>query len=271
MIGQQSLRKEARERGVAVEVVEKDYMLGWILFGIASSSASGDVAFKGGTALSKIYCPQEWRVSEDLDFTWSQGKSPEKAAVERFVRAVEGDVPPLLAKHGVTVKHDSTFINEGNYLQVKLKYVGPINGGTVKVEVSEEGFVGGVIRARVSPCFDCPGFEIATYEIENILAEKLRSLLERKKIRDYYDAWRMLKEGGFDSKKALDLFRKKCQAKAIAFSGPAHFVPAGTREQLEPHFKTDLARLTGGGLPDIDAMLGELEGLLRTLFWECHF
>jgi len=253
------LRREARKRGVAVEIVEKDYMLGWILFGIASSSAAGDVAFKGGTALSKVYFPQGWRVSEDLDFTWLQGKGQEKAAVEGFAKAVEMEVPAFLAKRGMTAKHDRTFMNDGNCLQMRMKYAGPINGGTVKIEATKEDFVGNVIKMAIGPHFDCPGFEVMTYEIENILAEKLRALLERKKIRDYYDVWRMLKGAKFDGVKARDLFRKKCQARAIAFSAPAEFFPEGICEQLEPHLKTDLARLTGECLPDINAMLGKLE------------
>ena len=69
MISPQALRRISRERRIAVDLIEKDYALGWILFGIASSSISDRLAFKGGTALSKVYFPESWRLSEDLDFT----------------------------------------------------------------------------------------------------------------------------------------------------------------------------------------------------------
>ncbi|MDG6997341.1 MAG: nucleotidyl transferase AbiEii/AbiGii toxin family protein, partial [Nitrososphaerota archaeon] len=69
MISAQELRRTARDRGLALDLVEKDYALGWLLYGIAFSSISSRIAFKGGTALSKIYFPGEWRLSEDLDFT----------------------------------------------------------------------------------------------------------------------------------------------------------------------------------------------------------
>ncbi|GAI13371.1 unnamed protein product, partial [marine sediment metagenome] len=36
--------------------------------------------------------------------------------------------------------------------------------------------------------------EVFAYPLEELLAEKLRSLLERGKSRDYYDVWRLLKE-----------------------------------------------------------------------------
>ncbi|MDG6995940.1 MAG: hypothetical protein JRN52_08455 [Nitrososphaerota archaeon] len=62
MISAQELRRNARERGLALDLVEKDYALGWLLYGIASSSISSRLAFKGGTALSKIYFPGKWRL-----------------------------------------------------------------------------------------------------------------------------------------------------------------------------------------------------------------
>ena len=50
------------------KTIEKDYVLTWILLAIANSPLRGRLAFKGGTALKKIYEP-DYRFSEDLDFT----------------------------------------------------------------------------------------------------------------------------------------------------------------------------------------------------------
>ena len=72
MISLPELRKISRERKLALELIEKDYTIGWILFGISSSSLSDELVFKGGTALSKVYFPLGWRLSEDLDFTISE-------------------------------------------------------------------------------------------------------------------------------------------------------------------------------------------------------
>ncbi|MER3407827.1 MAG: hypothetical protein C4292_03380, partial [Nitrososphaera sp.] len=69
MISSQELRRSARTRGIAIDLVEKDYVLGWLLYGISKSSVANRLAFKGGTALSKVYFPDVWRLSEDLDFT----------------------------------------------------------------------------------------------------------------------------------------------------------------------------------------------------------
>ena len=50
-------------------VVEKDYILGWILAGInAHEELAESWVFKGGTSLKKYYF-ETYRFSEDLDFS----------------------------------------------------------------------------------------------------------------------------------------------------------------------------------------------------------
>jgi len=51
------------------DVIEKDYVLGWLLAGIANHAALNRTwIFKGGTCLRKCYY-ETFRFSEDLDFT----------------------------------------------------------------------------------------------------------------------------------------------------------------------------------------------------------
>ena len=69
MIGGGALRRMAAERKLGLDLIEKDYVLGWILKGISECSVRDKLIFKGGTALSKVYFPLGWRISEDLDFT----------------------------------------------------------------------------------------------------------------------------------------------------------------------------------------------------------
>lgn len=60
------LRKGSKT--IPVKSIEKDYVLSWILIGIAKSKMYDILSFKGGTALKKFYFP-DYRFSEDLDFT----------------------------------------------------------------------------------------------------------------------------------------------------------------------------------------------------------
>lgn len=54
---------------IPVKTIEKDYVLTWILAGIAESGMGDIMSFKGGTALKKMYF-LNYRFSEDLDFTF---------------------------------------------------------------------------------------------------------------------------------------------------------------------------------------------------------
>lgn len=69
MIDKQEVLDLAREFGLAADVVEKDYCLGWVLAGINNHDSLGSQwVFKGGTCLKKCYF-ETYRFSEDLDFT----------------------------------------------------------------------------------------------------------------------------------------------------------------------------------------------------------
>lgn len=69
MISDAWVRTLARRDGVTAGLAEKNYVNSWILYAIYSSPLSEQLGFKGGTALGKLYFPEIWRFSEDLDFT----------------------------------------------------------------------------------------------------------------------------------------------------------------------------------------------------------
>ena len=71
MIDRRELLEKAREKGLNLMIVEKDYVLGWLLYGFSRDT---NLIFKGGTALSKIYFPRIWRLSEDLDYSIIKGE-----------------------------------------------------------------------------------------------------------------------------------------------------------------------------------------------------
>ncbi|MDB9955045.1 nucleotidyl transferase AbiEii/AbiGii toxin family protein, partial [Flavobacteriaceae bacterium] len=69
MIKPGEIQNKARTVGVRDQQIEKDYILSWILQGIAKhSTLSKTIVFKGGTVLKKVYF-KDYRFSEDLDFT----------------------------------------------------------------------------------------------------------------------------------------------------------------------------------------------------------
>src|SRR5689334_16062944 len=71
MIEVREIQQVATDLGLQVQVVEKDYALGWLLAAIYQHPLIKDSwVFKGGTCLKKCYF-ETYRFSEDLDFTLS--------------------------------------------------------------------------------------------------------------------------------------------------------------------------------------------------------
>jgi predicted nucleotidyltransferase component of viral defense system len=75
VISRREFRERARDWGLREEIVEKDYAIGWILWGIGSESLLQKTwCFKGGTCIKKCFI-ETYRFSEDLDFSVLPGGS----------------------------------------------------------------------------------------------------------------------------------------------------------------------------------------------------
>lgn len=85
MIDRAEILRVASTLGLEARVVEKDYVLGWVLHGITRDPLLGESwVFKGGTCLKKCYF-ETYRFSEDLDFTVTEPSHlDEEFLVERF-------------------------------------------------------------------------------------------------------------------------------------------------------------------------------------------
>ena len=69
MIDRREILEAASSFWLLPSIVEKDYVLGWMLAGINAHDELGESwVFKGGTCLKKCYF-ETYRFSEDLDFT----------------------------------------------------------------------------------------------------------------------------------------------------------------------------------------------------------
>ena len=90
MITRQDLEERVREWGLREDVVEKDYVLGWVLWGIGQHEMlSTSSAFKGGTCLKKCYI-ETYRFSEDLDFTVLAGRPIVQADLQPICSEIFG-------------------------------------------------------------------------------------------------------------------------------------------------------------------------------------
>jgi predicted nucleotidyltransferase component of viral defense system len=261
MIDGKELRRHAGKENLDVSMLEKDYILGWLLFAIMSSSLAGRLAFKGGTALSKVYFPTRWRLSEDLDFTLL-----DNTGWKTIIETLKSEIPKIVKDSvGIEISLRRKPHANPDYLQAKMKYVGPINTSTIKIEITREVFVGDIMKKQIPRRFDYPKFSVNIYTLETLVAEKMRAIIERGYVRDYYDVWRLLKIGKFDKNKIKKLFSEKCKGKGVEFTGIEQFFPKDIINTLEPHLEIGLTRLGRGRMPSLQTIIGQLRESLEKL------
>lgn len=259
MMHKDNIMRMAGQKNLNPSAVSKDYALGWMLFGISKSSIGDKIIFKGGTALSKIYFPEGWRLSEDLDFTLIDDIDP-----KTLEKVLKEEVPKIVKDAiGMNVRlKDRPHSNEG-YLMSRFQYDGPLGKDTVKIEITREEVTGEAHTEKMPKVFDYLTFDVRVYSLDEILAEKMRAIIQRTKIRDYYDVWRLLKTKRFDREKVIGLFLEKCKSKDVTFTSVDQFFPDSIVKTLEPYLETGLTRLSREPTPSFDDMISELRKLLE--------
>jgi len=254
LIDRRELLEKSRERNLNLQIVEKDYVLGWLLHSL--SQVEG-LVFKGGTALAKVYFPRTWRLSEDLDFAF-QGKDFESAA-----REIEDSFAEIRKKSGISFEIKSRFSNP-EYLQLKIRYDALLGRNWAKVDATKEQAIDTVKSKKLSRVYsDYPDFAIKVESLEEIFSEKLRALLERKKCRDYYDVWRLCSTD-FNAGKLKKLLKEKCELKGIRLKDASQLLPVGIESILAPYWERELGRLVNP-LPDLSTILEELHTMFEFL------
>lgn len=229
MIGRDEILRVANTVGLEARVVEKDYVLGWVLHSIARDPQLGESwVFKGGTCLKKCYF-ETYRFSEDLDFTVTDpAQLNEDFLLERFRTIGERlydetgiELPAELLRFKIWSGKFGRPAGEG-----RLSYRGPIapRGGDlprIKIDLTaDETLVLPSVIRNVSHAYsDGPleGMTARCYAFEEVFGEKVRALGERARPRDLYDVINLFRNGEFGAAAAVirDVLRQKCAFKSI--------------------------------------------------------
>ncbi len=184
------------------EQIEQDLVICRSLIEIFSDSLLAEnLAFRGGTAIHKLFLHPQPRYSEDIDLV--QKKSgPIKEVIVRLQKALSYISAPIIKQKA----NNNTLMfrfNSENTTPILLR---------LKVEINcREHFT--VLGYKDVPfSIDTKWYKgetnIQTYELEELLGTKLRALYQRKKGRDLFDLYKALMVAKPDTDKIIACYHE---------------------------------------------------------------
>ncbi len=183
--------------------VEQDLVLSRALIAIFKNEiVSHQAAFRGGTALHKLFFDTAGRYSEDIDLV-QRAAGPIGELVDSIRDALDGWLgqPKWRQKQGrftLVYRFDTTF---APVVQTRLK---------IEINTREHFSVFGISRHELvvnNPWFSGMA-KLPVYELDELLGTKLRALYQRKKGRDLFDLWLALRFSSADPDRIVECFQR---------------------------------------------------------------
>lgn len=265
MIRPGEIQQKAREVGVRDQQIEKDYVLSWILKGISQHpQLSKVVVFKGGTVLKKVYF-EDFRFSEDLDFTLLDDAVTNEQIFDWFKEIFDYIKEEANIPLGIIDNNE----HEDGGINFYISYVGPLGGQgankKIKVDISRsEVLAFEPLKMPVLNGYtDLEAYGLLCYTLEEVLVEKMRSVMQRMVARDFYDIWYLLEVEKMEAGHYLNEFSQKCKSKNLK---TADF-PAKLQERLPQYkgrWKNSLSEQIKD-LPDFEQVEREVQRHLKKL------
>ena len=280
MIGKPEIMTFSREFGLRPDIIEKDYVLGWLLAGIFNHDALATKwVFKGGTCLKKCFF-ETYRFSEDLDFTVIDPGHIEEA----FLRQAFTEVAAWVYERcGIEIPQETLRFEfyenprGGRCVEGRIEYRGPMQQRgslpRIKLDITEDEVLvlEPIVRTVHHPYSDAPpaGIHALCYAFEELFAEKIRALAERERPRDLYDVIHLHRHGDARPDRALvvSTLAEKCRFKGIGVPTVEMLERKEERVELEAEWANMLAHQLPV-LPPFDQFWRELPQVFAWLSGE---
>lgn len=217
--------------------VEQDLLLSRALIELYSSETLSSVlAFRGGTALHKLYLPRGRRYSEDIDFVQAHA-----GPIGPIYDAVQEQLNPWLGKP--SRKRGPGVAN----LVYRVESTGPnVVPMKLKIEINtREHFSAQGLAKRafeVHSRWYSGRCEVLSYSIEELLGTKMRALFQRRKGRDLFDLWLGLTEGNAQSHQVAVCFQRYMNEEGRTV-GRSEFKENLASKLAHPEFHSDVEPL----------------------------
>lgn len=199
------------------------------------------LAFRGGTALHKLFLKPATRYSEDVDLVQMQA----------------GAIGPVMdGMHEALDSWMGTPRREQKEGNVTLTYrvsseLAPVVPLRLKIEINTREHFTVLGLAEQTLAAESRWFTgraaIPTFAVEELLGTKLRALYQRRKGRDLFDLWLGLTQGGANAATVVDVFRKYVAAEGNAISR-AEFEQNLAQKMKHAGFLSDLPPLLRPGV-----------------------
>lgn len=270
----------SREFSLRPDIIEKDYVLGWLLAGIFNHPAlKMKWIFKGGTCLKKCFF-ETYRFSEDLDFTVIDSAHIQ----EEFLKNTLAEVAAWVYEQcGIEIpKNTIRFevyenLRGRHSVEGRIEYRGPMQQRgslpRIKLDITDdEALVLEPIVCDVHhPYSDSPsgGLRARCYAYEELFAEKIRALAERERPRDLYDVIHLYRHSDINPDRSLVVttLEEKCRFKGINIPTIAFLENKPERVELESEWANMLAHQLPV-LPPFDQFWKELPQVFSWLLGE---
>lgn len=257
MITQREISQLAFREKMSDRVIEKDYVLTWLLLALADSALAKNLAFKGGTALKKIYFP-DYRYSEDLDFTVVGDVGP-----DALLSGLSDALDHLAKQQGFQFDVPTDRIERrAESLTAYVGFVGPLQARLGTRDVKMDFTLSEILifpvaeRPVLSAYTDRVDRALPSYALEEIVTEKLCATIGRTEPRDVYDLHFLLQRSDIDFHLIPAAFAEKARSKGVD--------PSRLQAALEKK-KPTLARMWETRLRHQVKELPHLEQVLREL------
>ncbi len=184
--------------------VEQDLIISRALIEIFSDAMLHDaLRFRGGTALNKLHFPVPLRYSEDIDLVRTSAGpigpilDQLRVVLEPWLGRAQFDQSPVAPKFRFRVDAE-----DGSGVPIRLK----IEINTREIEAFDAP---AALPLQVANPWFSGDAAIPTYSREEMLATKLRALLQRDKGRDLYDLAHALEVfEGLDAGRTVEIFER---------------------------------------------------------------
>lgn len=180
--------------------IEQDLLISRMLIDQFSDDFLSDkLAFRGGTALHKLYFNPALRYSEDIDLVQLDAEpiGPVMKRINAVIDFFEQKRSTEIKGHGATAKYK--YNSEESNLPLKIK---------VEINCQEHQSFLPIITLdhHIENDWFSGSAAIKTYQLNELLGSKLRALYQRNKGRDLFDLYMSRDVKGFDPQVIIQCF-----------------------------------------------------------------